>query len=97
MRRIDELHLEYPFYGLRRLAVVLRGDGWVVSRKRAQRLMRLMELEAIYQKPNTSRPRPDHTVYPYLLRGLIIDRPNRVSCADITYIPMAKGFVYLVE
>jgi putative transposase len=68
----------------------------VVNRKRTQRLMRLMGLEAIYQKPNTSRPHPDHKVYPYLLRGLIIDRPNQVWCADITYIPMAKGFVYLV-
>jgi putative transposase len=96
MRRIDELHLEYPFYGSRRMAVVLRDDGRVVNRKRAQRLMRLMGLEAIYQKPNTSRPHPDHKVYPYLLRGLIIDRPNQVWCADITYIPMAKGFVYLV-
>jgi putative transposase len=96
MRRIDELHLEYPFYGSRRLAVVLRDDGWVVNRKRTQRLMRLMGLEAIYQKPNTSRPHLDHKVYPYLLRGLIIDRPNQVWCADITYIPMAKGFVYLV-
>jgi putative transposase len=96
MRRIDELHLEYPFYGSRRMAVVLRDDGWAVNRKRVQRLMRLMGLEAIYQKPNTSRPHPDHKVYPYLLRGLIIDRPNQVWCADITYIPMAKGFVYLV-
>jgi putative transposase len=96
MRRIDELHLEYPFYGSRRMAVVLRDDGWVVNRKRAQRLMRVMGLEAIYQKPNTSRPHPDHEVYPYLLRGLIIDRPNQVWCADITYVPMAKGFVYLV-
>ena len=96
MRRIDELHLAYPFYGSRRMAVVLRDDGWVVNRKRVQRLMRLMGLEAIYQKPNTSRPHPDHKVYPYLLRGLIIDRPNQVWCADITYIPMAKGFVYLV-
>ena len=96
MRRIDELHLEYPFYGSRRMAVVLRDDGWAVNRKRAQRLMRLMGLEAIYQKRNTSRPHPDHLVYPYLLRGLIIDRPNQVWCADITYIPMAKGFVYLV-
>src|SRR6202020_602020 len=67
-----------------------------VKRKRAQRLMRLMGLEAIYQKPNTSPPHPDHKVSPYLLRGLIIDRPNQVWCADITYIPMAKGFVYLV-
>jgi putative transposase len=96
MRRIDELHLDYPFYGSRRMAVVLRNDGWVVNRKRTQRLMRLMGLEAIYQKPNTSRPHPDHQVYPYLLRGLIIDRPNQVWCADITYVPMAKGFVYLV-
>ena len=96
MRRIDELHLECPFYGSRRMAVVLRDDGWVVNRKRAQRLMRVMGLEAIYQKPNTSRRHPDHKVYPYLLRGLIIDRPNQVWCADITYIPMAKGFVYLV-
>jgi putative transposase len=78
------------------MAVVLRDDGCVVNRKRTQRLMRLMGLEAIYQKPNTSRPHPDHKVYPYLLRGLIIDRPNQVWCADITYIPMAKGFVYLV-
>jgi putative transposase len=96
MRRIDELHLEYPFYGSRRMAVVLRDDGWVVNRKRAQRLMRVMGLEAIYQKPSTSRGRPGHKMYPYLLRGLVIDRPNRVWCADITYIPMAKGFVYLV-
>ena len=96
MRRIDELHLDYPFYGSRRMAVVLRDDGWAVNRKRVQRLMRVMGLEAIYQKPNTSRPQPDHKVYPYLLRGLIIDRPNQVWCADITYIPMAKGFVYVV-
>jgi putative transposase len=96
MRRIDELHLAYPFYGSRRMAVVLRDDGWLVNRKRVQRLMRLMGLEAIYQKPNTSRRHPDHKVYPYLLRGLSIERPNQVWCADITYIPMAKGFVYLV-
>ena len=92
MRRIDELHLDYPFYGSRRMAVVLRDDGWAVNRKRVQRLMRVMGLEAIYQKPNTSRPHPDHKVYPYLLRDLIIDRPNQVWCADITYIPMAKAF-----
>ena len=96
MRRMDELHLAWPFYGSRRMAAVLRRDGWVVNRKRVQRLMRVMGLEAIYQKPNTSRRHPDHKVYPYLLRGLIIDRPNQVWCADITYIPMAKGFVYLV-
>jgi len=96
MRRIDELHLAWPFYGSRRMAAVLRREGWEVNRKRAKRLMRVMGIEAIYQKPNISKGHPDHKVYPYLLRGLIIDRPNQVWCADITYIPMAKGFVYLV-
>jgi len=88
MRRMDELHLAWPFYGSR--------DGWAVNRKRVKRLMRVMGLEAIYQKPNTSRSHPGHKVYPYLLRGLAIERPNQVWCADITYIPMAKGFIYLV-
>ena len=96
MRRMDELHLAWPFYGSRRMAAVLRREGWEVNRKRAKRLMRVMAIEAIYQKPNTSKGHPDHKVYPYLLRGLTIDRPNQVWCADITYIPMAKGFVYLV-
>jgi putative transposase len=96
MRRMDELHLAWPFYGSRRMTAVLRHEGWPVNRKRIQRLMRIMALEAIYQKPNTSRKHPDHKVYPYLLRGLVINRPNQVWCADITYIPMAKGFVYLV-
>src|SRR5271156_4307058 len=96
MRQMDELHLAYPFYGSRRLAAALRRDGWLVNRKRVKRLMRVMGIEAIYQKPNTSLGHPDHKVYPYLLRGLIIERPNQVWCADITYIPMAKGFVYLV-
>jgi putative transposase len=96
MRRMDELHLAWPFQGSRRMAAVLRREGWAVNRKRAKRLMRVMALEAIYQKPNTSRGNPNHKVYPYLLRGLTIDRPNQVWCADITYIPMAKGFVYLV-
>jgi putative transposase len=96
MRRMDELHLAWPFYGSRRMAAVLRRAGWAVNRKRAKRLMRVMGLEAIYQKPNTSRSHPGHKVYPYLLRGLAIERPNQVWCADITYIPMAKGFVYLV-
>jgi putative transposase len=96
MRRMDELYLASPFYGARRMVAVLRREGVVVNRKRARRLMRVMGLEAIYQKPNTSRGHPDHKVYPYLLRGLIIDRPNQVWCADITYIPMARGFVYLV-
>jgi len=96
MRRLDELYLATPFYGTRRMAAVLRREGWSVNRKRVRRLMRVMGLEAIYQKPNTSRPHPQHKVYPYLLRGLVIDRPNQVWCADITYIPMARGFVYLV-
>jgi putative transposase len=96
MRRIDELHLAWPFYGSRRMAAVLRREGWEVNRKRAKRLMRVIGIEAIYQKPNSSKGHPDHKVYPYLLRGLTIDRPNQVWCADITYIPMAKGFVYLV-
>jgi putative transposase len=96
MRWLDELYLAAPFYGTRRMVAVLRREGWSVNRKRVRRLMRLMGLEAIYQKPNTSRGHPEHKVYPYLLRGLVIDRPNQVWCADITYIPMAKGFVYLV-
>ena len=96
MRRIDEQYLETPFYGSRRMVAVLRREGYAVNRKRVRRLMRLMGIEAIYQKPNTSQRHPDHKVYPYLLRGLVIDRPNQVWCADITYIPMAKGFVYLV-
>jgi putative transposase len=96
MRRMDELHLACPFYGSRRMTAVLRREGRPVNRKRIKRLMRIMALEAIYQQPNTSRKHPDHKVYPYLLRGLVIDRPNQVWCADITYIPMARGFVYLV-
>jgi putative transposase len=96
MRRIDEQYLATPFYGSRRMVAVLRREGYAVNRKRVRRLMRLMGIEAIYQKPNTSQRHPDHKVYPYLLRGLVIDRPNQAWCADITYIPMAKGFVYLV-
>ena len=96
MRRIDEQYLITPFYGSRRMVAVLRRDGWTVNRKRVRRLMRLMGCDAIYQKPNTSRPHPEHKVYPYLLRSLLIERPNQVWCADITYIPLAKGFVYLV-
>src|SRR5271157_5605992 len=96
MRLIDEQYLTAPFYGSRRMVAVLRRDGWTVNRKRVRRLMRLMGIEAIYQKPNTSQPHPEHKVYPYLLRGLAIERPNQVWCADITYIPLAKGFVYLV-
>ena len=96
MRRIDEMYLVWPFYGSRRMTVVLRGEGWLVNRKRVRRLMRLMGLEAIYQKPNTSGKHPEHEIHPYLLRNLVIDRPNQVWCADVTYIPMARGFAYLV-
>src|SRR3979411_848115 len=88
MRRMDELHLAWPFYGSRRMTAVLRREGLPVNRKRIKRLMRVMALEAIYQKPIPSRKHPDHKVVPYLLRGLVIDQPNQVWCADITYIPM---------
>ena len=96
MKRIDEIYLKWPFYGSRRMVVELRGEGYTVNRKRVRRLMRLMGIEAIYQKPNTSRKHPSHKIYPYLLRNLEITRPNQVWCADITYIPMKKGWVYLV-
>jgi putative transposase len=96
MRRIDELHLKYPFYGSRKLSVELRNEGREANRKRVQRLMRLMGLEAMAPKPKTSEPHPEHAVYPYLLRGLAISRVNQVWAADITYIPMKAGFVYLV-
>ena len=96
MRRIDVLHLECPFYGSRKVCQQLQADGCQVNRKRIQRLMRLMGLEALVPKPNTSAPHPEHVVYPYLLRGLKIDRANQVWATDITYIPMRAGFVYLV-
>ncbi len=96
MRRIDELHLEFPFYGSRSIARALRAKDERVNRKRVQRLMRLMGLESVAPKPNTSKPNQEHPVYPYLLRGLSIDRPNQVWAADITYIPLARGFAYLV-
>jgi putative transposase len=96
MRRIDEIHLEFPFYGSRSIARELRGKGYRANRKRVQRLMRLMGLESVAPKPNTSRRNVEHPVYPYLLRGLTIDRPNQVWAADITYIPLARGFAYLI-
>ena len=96
MRRIDRLHLEHPFAGSRMLRDLLRLDGYSVGRKHVATLMRRMGIEALYRKKNTSRPHPEHAVYPYLLRHLTIDRPNQVWAADITYIPMARGFVYLV-
>ncbi len=96
MRRIDELFLKYPFYGSRQMVRQLRREGVCVGRHRIRRLMRLMGLEAIYQAPRTSDPHPAHRIYPYLLRGLAIDRPDQVWCADITYIPVQHGFLYLV-
>ncbi len=96
MRHIDELFLKHPFYGSRQMARQLRREGVCVGRHRVRRLMRLMGLEAIYQAPRTSAPHPAHRVYPYLLGGLAIDRANQVWCADITYIPVRRGFLYLV-
>ena len=96
MRRIDELFLKYPFYGSRQMTRQLRREGIVVGRHRVRRLMRLMGLEAIYQAPRTSDRHPAHRVYPYLLGGMVIDRPNQVWCADVTYIPVQRGFLYLV-
>jgi len=96
MRRIDEIFMDCPFYGARQMARHLRREGLHVGRKRISRLMGKMGLMPIYQKPKTSQPHPQHPVYKYLLRDLVIDRPNQVWCADITYIPMRKGFLYLV-
>jgi len=96
MRRIDELFLKYPFYGSRQMVRQLRREGIEVGRHRVRRLMRLMGLEAIYQAPRTSDPHPHHRIYLYLLRKLKITRPNHVWCADITYIPVQRGFLYLV-
>jgi len=95
MRRIDELHLEYPFAGSRMLRDMLSQQGLEVGRRHVRTLMRKMSIEAIYSRPNTSKPAPGHRIYPYLLRGLAITRPNEVWAMDITYIPMARGFVYL--
>ena len=96
MRLIDEQYLKTPFYGSRQMRNHLVGLGHAVNRKRVQRLMRLMGLKAVAPGPHTSRPHPEHKVYPYLLRGLVIDRPDQVWATDITYIPMARGFMYLI-
>jgi putative transposase len=98
MRRIDELHLKWPFLGSRRIRDLLQKEGFEAGRKHVTTLMRKMGIAAIYRKPKTSAPGEGtaHRIYPYLLRGLAIERPNHVWAADITYIPMAKGFVYLV-
>jgi putative transposase len=95
MRRIDELHLEYPFAGSRMLRDLLRRDGFAVGRKHVATLMKKMNIAAVYKKPNTSRRHPAHLVYPYLLWHMEIMRPNHVFAADVTYIPMKRGFVYL--
>src|SRR5271156_843041 len=96
MALIDRQYLARPYYGSRRMAAWLATQGHVVNRKRVQRLMRLLGLVAIYQRPNTSKPAAAHRIYPYLLGGLAIERANQVWCSDVTYIPMAKGFLYLV-
>jgi len=95
MRRMDELHLEFPFAGSRMLRDLLNKEGIKVGRCHVATLMKRMGIEAIYRKPNTSKPAPGHKVYPYLLRGMRIERPNQVWAMDITYVPMARGFVYL--
>jgi putative transposase len=96
MRLIDEVFLETPWYGSRQMARHLRRQGDTVGRKRVRRLMARMGLAAIYQQPRTTVPHPEHRTYPYLLRGLRIERPDQVWCSDITYIPMRRGFLYLV-
>jgi putative transposase len=96
MRHIDAQFLETPFYGVRQMTWHLRNDGHPVNEKRIRRLMRLMGLMPIYQKPNTSRPSKGHKTYPYLLKGLRVERPNQVWASDITYLPMRRGFLYLV-
>jgi putative transposase len=96
MRKIDELFLSHPFLGARRIALMLGQEGFRVNRKRVKRLMRVMGLVALGPKPRTSKPAPGHKIFPYLLKGMKIDRPNQVWAADITYIPIGRGFLYLV-
>ena len=95
MRRLDELHLDYPFAGARMLRSLLRREGVCVGRRHVATLMKRMGISAIYRRPNTSKPAPGHKIYPYLLRGVKIERPNHVWAMDISYIPMRRGFVYL--
>lgn len=95
MRRMDQLHMDYPFAGSRMLCGLLNGEGLPVGRKHVGSLMKKMGISALYRKPNTSKPEPGHKVYPYLLRSLKVERANQAWAMDITYIPMAKGFVYL--
>ena len=95
MRRMDELHLEFPFAGSRTLRDLLNKEGVEIGRCRVATPMKRMGIEALHRKPNTSKPAPGHKIYPYLLRGMTIDRPNQVWAMDLTYVPMARGFVYL--
>ena len=97
MRRIDEQFLATPFYGVPQMTACLRRAGYCVNPKRIRRLMRLMGLEAVYPRPRTSVAAPEHKIHPYLLRGLSITQPDQVWCADITYVPMTKGYMYLTE
>jgi putative transposase len=95
MRRVDALHLDYPFAGSRMLRDLLRSEGFIIGHEKVRTMMRRMCIEALYRRPNTSKPCPGHKIYPYLLRGLAVERANQVWAMDITYIPMARGFVYL--
>ena len=96
MRRLDELHLDHPVYGSRRLMVLLHREGRAINRKRVMRLLQLMGVEALYPRRSLSQPGEGHRIYPYLLKGLQISGPDQVWCSDITYVPMAYGFMYLV-
>ena len=96
LRRIDEVFTTWPFLGSRRMTAMLRAQGYAINRKRVRRLMRKMGIAALGPKPRTTKPAPGHKIFPYLLRGLAIERPNQVWCADITYIPIGRGFLYLV-
>src|SRR3954453_15967702 len=95
MRQMDELHLDFPFAGSRMLRDLLTAEGFQVGRRHVATLMKRMGIQAVYRKPNTSKPAPGHKIYPYLLRNLPVTRPNQVWAMDITYVPMARGFVYL--
>ena len=95
MRRLDRLHVEFPFAGSRMLQGLLVAEGCKIGRRHVKTLMKRMEIEALYRRPRTTKPEPGHKIYPYLLRGMAITRPNQVWAMDITYIPMARGFVYL--
>jgi putative transposase len=96
MRRLDQLHMDHPVYGSRRLTVVVRREGWPVNRKRVARLLGRMGIQTIYPRRHLSQPGPGHRIYPYLLEGLLISGPDQVWCSDITYVPMQRGFMYLV-